>query len=285
VAARWRRPPPHAKCLERPEKGATWPEWGGGGRGRAQRDPPIAAGSSPGTPPALQLGVASPLVSHALDSEIRSRGWLGGVEGLADVDLLALLLRRGSNGTPALRRAARLLDESAGLGRLARLGPHGLADRGGVTALEATRLAAALELGRRAAIRLMSDERETIGSFESVVAWARPRLAGLDHEEVWMLALDGRNGLKTARRIARGGLHGCALTPRDVLHPALRDAASALVLVHNHPSGEPAPSTEDVEMTRVLAVACDVVGVPLLDHVIVARGGASSLLELGAIPG
>jgi DNA repair protein RadC len=226
--------------------------------------------------------VATPLLSTGADSETRALGWLSGFEALGDVELVSLLLGRGP---PALERAARVLEESSGLAGLGRVGPHGLRDRAGLSPGEATRLGAAIELGRRTLARSIGEGRPTIGGFEAVVAWARPRLAALEHEEVWMLALDGRNGLKSARRIARGGLHGCALTPRDVLHPALRDAASAIVLVHNHPSGEPAPSSEDLEMTRVLAVACDVVGVTLLDHVIVARGGASSLFELGAIPG
>ena len=98
-----------------------------------------------------------------------------------------------------------------------------------------------------------------------------------------MFSLDGQNGLKTARRIAQGGQHGCALSTRDVLGIALRDAASAIVLVHNHPSGDPRPSAEDLGMTRALSDACKVVGINLLDHVIVARGGASSLLESGAL--
>jgi DNA repair protein RadC len=83
--------------------------------------------------------------------------------------------------------------------------------------------------------------------------------------------------------VAQGGLHGCALTPGDVLRPAVRDGGSAFVLVHNHPSGDPFPSREDVAMTRLVAAAGELLGVPLLDHVIVARGGESSLLELGAL--
>jgi DNA repair protein RadC len=97
------------------------------------------------------------------------------------------------------------------------------------------------------------------------------------------LSVDGQNGLKAARRVAQGGLHGCALTTRDVLGPALRDAASAILLVHNHPSGDPRASPEDMAMTRALSAACKVVGLPLLDHVIVARGGASSIFESGAL--
>ncbi len=109
--------------------------------------------------------------------------------------------------------------------------------------------------------------------------WARPRLAALEHEEVWLLSLDGKYGLKSARRIAQGGLHGCALLTRDVLSPALRDGASAIVLVHNHPSGDPTPSPEDIAMTRAVRAAGELVGIPLLDHVVVARSGARSIGE------
>lgn len=195
-----------------------------------------------------------------------------------DAELLGLLL-----GDSDSRRAGALLDSAGGLDGVQALGPAPLADLCEVTRTEAMLVAVALELGSRALLARLTRERPTVGSFESVVDWAWPRLSLLDHEEVWLLSLDGRNGLKVARRVAQGGLHGCALTVRDVLGPALRDSASAVVVVHNHPSGDPSASPEDVAMTRALATACSVVSVPLLDHVIVARGGASSLLELGVL--
>ncbi|HTQ03271.1 MAG TPA: JAB domain-containing protein, partial [Polyangiaceae bacterium] len=144
---------------------------------------------------------------------------------------------------------------------------------------KATRIAAAVEFGRRALLRTLAEEREVLDCFERVVHWAQPRLAALEHEEVWLLSLDGKYGLKSARRIAQGGLHGCALLTRDVLGPALRDGASAIVLIHNHPSGDPTPSAEDIAMTRSIRVAAELVGVPLIDHVVVARTGARSLCE------
>ena len=201
-----------------------------------------------------------------------------------DVELIAALLGE-RRGTPSLSTAASLLEWAGDLTALGRSGTADLEQRPGVGPALAARLLAALELGRRVTLRALAEERKLVGSYEAVVGWARPRLAALDHEEVWVLGLDGRNGLRAARCVARGGLHGCALTPRDVLRPAVRDAASAIVLVHNHPSGDPEPSPDDVKMTRAVAAACDVVGIALLDHVIVARGGASSLLELGAIRG
>ncbi len=210
--------------------------------------------------------------------DLREHALAFGVQTLADVDLLALLLGTGSVGESVTLSAAALLEGSGGLEGIARLGPHGLA-RKGIGPAKATRIAAAVELGRRALLRVLAEERVVFDCFEQVVRWARPRLAALEHEEVWLLSLDGKYGLKCARRIAQGGLHGCALLTRDVLSPALRDGASAIVLIHNHPSGDPTPSPEDIAMTRAIRSAGELVGIPLLDHVVVARGGASSLSD------
>jgi DNA repair protein RadC len=214
--------------------------------------------------------------------DLRERILHDGVEMLSDVELVTVLLGTGSRQAPAAEVARRLLEDNLGLDGLNRLTALGLSAHHGLGPAKATRVAAALELGRRAALR-RARLRETLASFEEVAAWATPRLAALDHEEVWLLSLDGRNGLKSARRIAQGGMHGCALTTRDVLSPALRDGASAIVLVHNHPSGDPRPSPEDVNMTSLVVRACEVVGVPLLDHVIVARGGSASLRSVGVV--
>jgi DNA repair protein RadC len=226
--------------------------------------------AEPKTPPEEELPRPS----------MRERAMRGGVASLSDVDLLALLLATGAAGQPVGLVAQDLVDQVGGVDRLERVGPYRLAQQRGIGMIKATRLLAAIELGRRVTLRALSDERQVVGSFEAVAAWAQPRLAGLDHEEVWLLCLDGKNALRSARRIAQGGLHGCALRPADVLRPALEDAASGIVIVHNHPSGDPTPSLADIEMTRALVEACNILGLYLLDHVIVARSGAESLREL-----
>jgi DNA repair protein RadC len=202
------------------------------------------------------------------------------VGSLSDPDLLALLLATGAAGYPVARLAHELLSDIGGLERLERVGPYRLSQQRGIGMVKATRLLAAIELGRRVTLLSLRDDGAVFASFEAVAAWARPRLAALDHEEVWLLCLDAKNGLRSARRIARGGLHGCALRPADVLRPALEDAASGIVIVHNHPSGDPTPSVADIEMTRALLEACQILGIHLLDHVIVARSGAQSLREV-----
>jgi DNA repair protein RadC len=97
------------------------------------------------------------------------------------------------------------------------------------------------------------------------------------------LCVDAKSVLSATFQVARGGVHGCALLTRDVLTPVVRQGAAGFVLVHNHPSGDPTPSREDIELTSHLSRAAQTISVPLLDHVVVARDGATSLFELGLL--
>lgn len=221
------------------------------------------------------------MMTTTLESGPRERAAQGGVEWLGDAELVALVLGTGCAGLPVGVLAAELLDEHGGVGGLARTGVGELAERWGVGTAKGARLAAAIELGRRAAFAASLAASPRLSDGRAVEAWARPRLATLDHEELWVLALDGRHGLRAARRVASGGIHGMHVGARDPLRVALREAASAIVLVHNHPSGDPSPSDEDAAFTRAVSEAGVVVGVPLLDHVIVARRQACSMLADG----
>lgn len=211
----------------------------------------------------------------------RERAIEVGVESLGDGDLVALVLGTGCSEEPVGALAAALLEEHGGVAGLARAGLGELTARRGVGRAKGARLAAAVELGRRA--NAVVTEGLRFPECRAVDAWARPRLAALEHEELWLLALDGRNALRAARRVAAGGLHGMHVAIRDPLRVALREAASAFLVVHNHPSGDPTPSREDVDFTRRLARAAADVGTPLVDHVIVARDGFASMLELGVL--
>jgi DNA repair protein RadC len=212
----------------------------------------------------------------------RERGMMHGFETLADSELLAVLLGTGEKGRPVLRVAAEMLEMQGGIAGVYLTGPLTLADMTGIGTAKAARVAAAFELGRRLAFSA-SAQRPTLASSEAVAKWGRLHLGLLDHEQVWVLSLDGKNRLRGARRVAEGGLHGCSLEPRDVLRAVVRDAASAFVMLHNHPSGDARPSEEDVELTRVVARAAAVVGTPLVDHVIIAGDEHASLFDLGIL--
>lgn len=223
---------------------------------------------------------------RAVDLALERARRIARIEGLEctrDDELLALILGRGGDGLSALELARSLVERAGGIARLGRARPGSLTSEPGLGKRGAVKLAAIFELGRRAIL----DETRPVPHHpldkDRVVAWARPRLVGLPHEEVWVLCVDAKSVLSAAFQVARGGAHGCALLTRDVLTPVVREGASGFVLVHNHPSGDPTPSREDIELSQNLSRAAQTVAVPLLDHVVVAREGATSLFEQGLL--
>ncbi len=213
----------------------------------------------------------------------RERGARGGVGVLADTDLVALMLGTGWRGETVTQLAATVLREAGGLRGLARAGPGRLATIRGLGEAKAWRLGAAIEIGKRLSERSAA-ARLSVSTPAAVADVFAARIGALDHEEMWLVAVDGRNRVRGVRKLARGGRHGLVISAREVLSAALSEAASAFVLVHNHPSGTSSPSPEDVAMTRTVAEAAEIVGVPLLDHVIVTASGAyCSLLDEGLL--
>lgn len=203
---------------------------------------------------------------HSVDIQ-----WHENIEELGDAELLCLLLNPAGQGQahPILLDT---LQRFGGIRAVARDGPQRLQRGLGVTPVEAAQLVAAVELGRRLRRRECAI-RQTLATPESVARCMTPRIGMLDHEELWLLALDGNNRVRTLRQVARGGLHGLAVAAADILRCALREAASGMVLVHNHPSGSPLPSSSDIHMTRRVAQAAAIVGIDLLDHIIVTETG------------
>lgn len=213
-----------------------------------------------------------------LETRPRERLLAAGAVGLGEVELLALVL--GTAGPkPASRAAEALLARHGPLPELARVSPQELSRQLGPA--RAARLSAALELGRRA--QGPRDRSLRLSTPSEVYEYARPRLAHLTREVFHVLLLDTRHRLVADRRVAEGGLASCAISPRDVFEAPIREAAPALIFLHNHPSGDPTPSRDDVELTRRLGDAARLLGISLLDHVVVADGGYSSLAELGKL--
>jgi DNA repair protein RadC len=214
----------------------------------------------------------------------RERAVDQGMGALTDSDLLAILLGTGLTGCPVMQLSYALIARFGGLEGMARLGPQAIAEHPGVGMAKALRLTAALEAGRRSIMHSLKPRPEILTSV-AVAEWFTSRLGWKDQEELWLLSLDGRHGMRSARRVAQGGLHGVHLTARDVLTAGLQDAAAAVILVHNHPAGDPMPSREDLEMTHRVAIAGRSIGMPLIDHVIVSSTGRyTSMLDLGMLP-
>lgn len=166
------------------------------------------------------------------------------------------------------------------LGAWAGAEPEELALLHGVPAEAALRLAAALELGRRA-LRAGPCQDDPLRGGEAVYLRLRPRLAHLPTEHFFALYLDAKGRVLHERGVSHGTLTSSLVHPREVFAPALLHRAAALVVAHNHPSGDPEPSAEDRAATRRLHRAGRLLGVELLDHVVIARSGFVSFLERG----
>jgi DNA repair protein RadC len=204
------------------------------------------------------------------------------VEALSEAELIALLLRTGGGRRDALALAARLLRRHGGLPGLATAALAELAGEDGIGPAKSATLVAALELGRRFAVRRLRSGDPVRGPAD-VFRHFHPRLRDARYERFLLVLLDGRHRMLRETVISQGTLTASLVHPREVFRPALREAAAAIVLVHNHPSGDPSPSREDREITERLAAAGDLLGVPVLDHVVVAERGYVSLREAGLL--
>lgn len=230
---------------------------------------------------AVAPGVVRPLrvSERALADRPRERMLSSGASSLSDAELLALLLRTGTAREGVLDLAARILGRVGGAAGLARVGPETLAQIPGCGRAKATEIVAALELGRRSA-RALAAERPQIGCPEDAVDLLHPQLAHLEHERSVVLLLDRKHRVLREAVVGIGGVAHAPMEAREILAVALREPGTAAILVaHNHPSGDPEPSPDDVNVTARLAEASEIVGIEFVDHVIVAARGWVSLLS------
>lgn len=227
----------------------------------------------------------SPLHAWPLQERPRERLRGLGSAALSARELLALLVGSGNAGRSALGVASALLDRSGGsLRRLATLTPAELESTSGVGPAVAARLAAGLELGRRLA-REGPVERPRIRGPRDVYEQCAPRVRDMTQEEFRILLLNSRHALLREVVVTRGVLDGSLVHPREVFRPAIAESAAAVVLVHNHPSGNPDPSSEDREVTRQLAAAGRLIGIHVVDHLIIGDGRWYSFAEASDVLG
>ncbi len=207
-----------------------------------------------------------------------------GAAALSDAELVALLFRTGASGRDAHELARALLSRSGGLRGLLPFDPDSWADTPGLGPAKLASLEAAIEVGRRLqARRLESGDR--IEGPASIHRHFHARLRDCEQKRFIVLMLDSRHCVLGERLISQGTLTASLVHPREVFRPALRASAAAIVVIHNHPSGDPAPSAEDREVTHRLEQAGRLIGVRVLDHVVVAERGYYSFRENGEIDG
>jgi DNA repair protein RadC len=209
-----------------------------------------------------------------------------GAESLSDAELLAVLIRSGTRSANSIDVAERLLlaaPDGQGLSFLAGATLPELKRIPGIGRVKAISLQAAVELGRRATRGRMHRAGDRILDPEAVVDGLLDDMRLLPREEMRVILLDIRGCLVRTIRFAEGGISSTVLHPRDVFRDAVRSDASAVILAHNHPSGDPEPSGADIETTRRVAETGAMIGIPVVDHIVVASAGHVSMRRRGLI--
>jgi DNA repair protein RadC len=206
-----------------------------------------------------------------------------GTAGLGDNELLAVVLGSGSRDTDALALANRLIDHAGGLHGLTRAGVQDLRQVPGVGRARAAQVLAAVELGRRTLLRAAA-ERPQLVYPRQVAAYLLPQYGAGSVEQFGVLMLDTKQRVIRIKIVSVGSLDTTVVHPREVFREAAAASAKAIILFHNHPSGDPTPSSEDVVLTTRMISAGDIMGIDVLDHVILADQRYCSLLESGRLP-
>ena len=204
-----------------------------------------------------------------------------GVAALGDNELMAIILASGSRESGALELANRILERAGGLHALARRAPDELCVPG-VGAARAAQIVAAVELGRRTLIRTAL-ERPQYHTPQQLACYLLPQYGAASVEQFGIVMLDTKHRLIRVKVVAVGSLDSAVVFPREVFREATTASAAAIVLFHNHPSGDPTPSKDDLLLTYRMLRAGDIMGIDVIDHLILADQRYYSLAEAGRL--
>ena len=219
---------------------------------------------------------------HDLPSGDRPRERLrdAGPAAISNSELLAILLRTGGAKESALAMASRLLATFNGLAGLARSSFAELCAQRGLGEAKAAQIQAALELGKRL-VAAQPEERPVIRSADDVARLLQSEMGLLDQEHMRVLLLNTRNQVLAANDVYRGSVHTAVVRIGELFREAVRQNAPAIILAHNHPSGDPKPSADDVAMTQQAIEAGELLDVEVLDHVVIGHEGFVSMKQQG----
>ena len=191
-----------------------------------------------------------------------------GSKHLSNTELVAILLRTGSAGENVISLSSRLLTRFGGLGKAAFAE---LCGEKGLSEAKACQLLAALELGRRF-VSLAPEERIIISTPQDAANLVTGEMGTLDQEHLRVILLNTRNEVLSTHEIYVGNVNSSVVRPAEVFRPAVRNNAPSLIVVHNHPSGNPAPSDDDIAITKDLVASGKVLGIEVLDHLVIGSG-------------
>lgn len=207
-----------------------------------------------------------------------------GAASLSDTELLAILLRTGTSSVSVLHLAEEVLAkyQDKGLVSIMNISPQEIASVHGVGLAKAATIVAAVELGRRLSTRA-AQKLEKIEGPEDVARYALPLLRYEQKEHFLVMLLDVRNRVLAMPTVSIGSLTASVAHPREIFREAIRYSAANMILIHNHPSGDSTPSREDIRITKQMMKAGEIMGIPVLDHVIIAGDGFLSLKEANCL--
>lgn len=219
---------------------------------------------------------------HEMNQDDRPRERLAqyGPERLSNEELLAILLRVGVEGENALQMASRILRENNSLVGLYRTGYPELCNQHGIGPAKAAQLLAAMELGKRIALAARENQGKVTGPADVYNALQYDMLA-LDQEELWVLLLDTRNNIIQKDQVYRGSVNSSQVRISEIFKGAIRRNATSIIIAHNHPSGDPSPSPEDIALTKAVIQAGRLLDIEVLDHIVVGHQKYASLKEKG----
>jgi DNA repair protein RadC len=203
-----------------------------------------------------------------------------GAEALSTAELLGIVLRVGQRGETAVAMARRLLETYGGLRGLAQASFGQLCQERGLSTAKVAQIKACLELGRRL-LATAPDERLQIRSPADVANLLLAEMSLLEREEMWVLLLDTRYRLKEVVKLYAGSLNASTVRIAELFRDAVRTNSAAILVTHNHPSGDPTPSPEDIRLTEMAVQAGKLLDIEVLDHIIIGQGRYVSLKERG----
>ncbi len=208
-----------------------------------------------------------------------------GAEGLSTAELLAIILRTGSRERSALELARETLMRFSSLREIEDASVAEFSEIKGIGSSKVAQMKAAFELGRRL-MQYGSDNESQNPSFSNsrgVYEYFRPEFYGLKKERFLCALLDTKNRVFKEKVISEGTLNSSLVHPREVFRYAIKEAAASVLFIHNHPSGDPNPSRDDIHITKRLVETGKVVGISVLDHIVITDGSYLSLMEKGLL--
>lgn len=209
----------------------------------------------------------------------REKAYQNGIESLSNRDLIAILLRCGTKGMSVLQLSDELLKSCNTISDLMDLGMNDLLKQKGIKKAKAIQLLASFELSRRIALDQTQKQKVRIEEPQTLASWLNMQIGFCSQEHFLVIFLNTKNEILSYRTLFIGSLNASIVHPREIFKEAIQSGCAKIICAHNHPTGDTQPSDQDIAVTRCIKETGEIIGIPLLDHIIVGRNHYLSLRE------